>query len=304
MPRRIRLDGPAVAHHVWIHAFGLRALFLCVDDYQDFVERLRRLCLECGARLFAWVLMGNHVHLVVQTSTGSLSRLMQRLLTGFAIRFNRRNDQRGYVMMDRFQSRIVEGDADLMNLVRYVHCNPLAAGMVTSLDALAAYPWSGHAALVGARAPLPFEAAAETLSLFDHDLGRARAELISWMARTDLPDPTGSTEARDAPAASSPLQPPPPAPRGSFDELLRAACAHYRLAPDELRSGSKRPRIARARAAVAYVAVTRLGENGTTVARALGVGRTAVSSALDRGRQAAEEDGLWQHWEPGPAGRI
>jgi putative transposase len=292
MPRRIRLDGPAVAHHVWMHAIGDSLLFFCTDDFQDFVDRLCRLCLECGARLFAWVLMGNHIHLVVQTSTGALSRLMQRLNTGFAIRFNRRNGRRGYVLMNRFQSRIVEGDGDLINLVRYVHCNPLAAGMVGSLDALAAYPWAGHGALIGRRPALPFEAVGETLSLFDDDPTRARAELLTWMARMDVPDPTQPQIAPAVPPAASPLSPPFRAGRGDFGELLRSACARYGLTRDELRSGSKQARIARARAAVAYVAVIRLGESGATVARALGVSRAAVSGALDRGRRAAEEDGL------------
>jgi hypothetical protein len=248
--------------------------------------------------------MGNHVHLVIQTSTGALSRLMQRLNTGFAIRFNRRNGRRGYVLMDRFNSRIVGGDGDLLNLVRYVHANPVASRIVPSLDALASYPWSGHAALVGCRAAWPFEAVAETLSLFDDDAARARAALLSWMAQADLSDPAQSRDVPAAPAASSPLRSPRHVPRGGFDDLLRAACARYALSPDELRSGSKQPRIARARAAVAHIAVIRLGESSTTVARALGVGRTAVSSALDRGRRAAEEDGLWQRREDDPAGRI
>jgi Bacterial dnaA protein helix-turn-helix len=123
------------------------------------------------------------------------------------------------------------------------------------------------------------------------------------MARTDLPDPTEPTAAAPAPA-SSPLPPTRRPPRGGLEALLGAACAYYGLAPDELRSGSKQPRIARARAAVAYIAVIGLGESSTTVARTLGVGRTTVSSALDRGRRAAEEDGLWQLRKGDPAGRI
>jgi putative transposase len=300
MPRRIRLDGPTIAHHVWMHALGDSRLFFCVDDYQDFVDRLCRLCLECGARCFAWVLMGNHVHLVVQTSTGALSRLMQRLNTGFAIRFNRRTGRRGYVLMNRFQSRIVEGDADLINLVRYVHCNPVAAGIVGSLDELAEYTWSGHGALLGRRSALPFEAVAETLSLFDDHPARARAELVSWMGRTDLPDPTQPATGAAIPAAV-PLSPASCEPRGDFTELLRAACAYYAIEAQALRSGSKQPRIARARAAVAYVAVIQLGQSGAAVARVLGVSRAAVSGALDRGRRVAAEDGFWQG---APSGRI
>jgi REP element-mobilizing transposase RayT len=302
MARRIRLDGPSVAHHVWMHVVGDGALFFCVDDYQDFVDRLCHLCVECGVRCFAWVLMGNHAHLVIQTSAGTLSRFMQRLNTGFALRFNRRTGRRGYVLMSRFQSRIVEGDADLINLVRYVHGNPLAAGMVRSLDALAAYPWAGHGALVGRRAPLPFEAVAETLSLFGDDPVRARAALLAEMARGE-PRETSVPVPAAAAAPPEPLRTAPSCePRGDLEALLCAACAHYGIARDALRSGSKQPRIARARAVVAYVAVIGLGQNGAAVATALGVGRAAISGALDRGRRAAAEDGFWQATVP--SGRI
>jgi len=94
------------------------------------------------------------------------------------------------------------------------------------------------------------------------------------------------------------------APRDSFANLLRAACTHYALAPEELASGLKKPRIARARSVVAYVGVVELGETGRAVAQALGVSRAAISAALDRGRHAAVEDGFWLARDRPPAGRI
>lgn len=302
MARRIRLDGPGVAHHVMVRGVGGAAIFLAADDYQDFVDRVCRILAECGGRCLGWVLMSNHAHLLVQTDSGALSRVMRRLNTGYAVRFNRRRERRGYLFMDRFRSRIVEGDADLIGLIRYVHRNPLEAGLVASLDALAEYPWCGHGALVGARAPLPFEAVAEALSLFDDDPGRARSELLSWMAREDLPGARAAAPGDPLPLTSAE---PRCEPRGDLAELLRAACAHYGLAPDELRSGLKKPRIARARSVVAYIAVVGLGERGHAVARTLGVSRAAVSAALDRGRHAAIEDGFWLE-ETGrpPSGRI
>jgi len=266
------------------------AIFLDVDDYQDFVDRLSRLLPECGARCFAWALMSNHAHLVLQTDAGALSRVMRRLNTGYAVRFNRGKARRGYVFMDRFRSRIVEGDADLIGLIRYVHLNPIEAGLVSSLDALAEYPWSGHGALTGARDALPFEAVERTLSLFDESPELARAELLGWMAREDAPGPSVVALGNPPPSATPPER--HREPRGAFADLLRAACAHYALAPEELRSGLKKPRIARARSVVAYVAVVELGESGRTVARALGVSRAAISAALDRGRRAVVEDGF------------
>jgi REP element-mobilizing transposase RayT len=264
-----------------------RPIFCDADDRQDFVDRLCRLFPECGARCFAWALMSNHVHLVLQTAAGALSRVMQRLNTGYAVRFNRLRERRGYLFMDRFRSRIVETDADLIGLIRYVHANPIEAGLVPSLEALAPYPWSGHGALVGARPALPFEAVEAALQLFDEDSGRARAELLAWMAR-DAEPPAAPAEAVAPAPASAPT--PQREVRGDLPALLRAACEHYGLEPHELGSGRKTPRIARARSVVAYVAVVELGQLGRAVASALGVSRGSVSSALDRGRRAALED--------------
>jgi REP-associated tyrosine transposase len=181
-------------------------IFLDAEDHQDYVDRLCRVLPECGARCFAWALLSNHAHLVLQTDSGALSRVMQRLGGGHARRFNRRWERRGYVFMDRFRSRIVTNDADLIGLVRYVHRNPIEAGLVPSLDALGGYPWSAHAALVGRRDALPFEAVGEALSLFDDDVGAARAELLAWMARADEVGTSAVDSAAAVAGASSPAE--------------------------------------------------------------------------------------------------
>jgi hypothetical protein len=180
-----------------------------------------------------------------------------------------------------------------MGLIRYVHRNPLEGGLVASLDELARYPWSGHGALAGARSPLAFEAVADALALFGGDPRRSRGGLLAWMAREEEGGDPGSVTGDAAPdpvqPASSGFEPPR---QIGLEDLLRATCEHYGLAPDELRSGSKQPRIARARSVVAWVAVVELGVSGRRVAEALGVSSAAVSSALTRGRRAAREDGF------------
>jgi chromosomal replication initiation ATPase DnaA len=113
---------------------------------------------------------------------------------------------------------------------------------------------------------------------------------MTWMARDCGPEASGGSHAE--PVTSAALRG-EFRPRGDFDELLRAACARYALAPRELVSGRKRPRVVRARSVVAYLAVVELGERGSTVAQALGVTHSTISSALDRGRAAALEDGFW-----------
>ncbi len=312
MARRNRLDAPRVAHHVMLRGLDGARIFLDAEDHQDFVQRLVRLLPECSAHCLAWALMPNHAHLVVYTDRGELSRLMRRLNTGYAARFNRVYARRGYVFQDRFRSRIAEGDADLIGLIRYVHSNPLEAGLAESLDALARFPWSGHGALVGARPPLAFEDAEEALRLFDpDDPQRARAKLCAWMAREDLPavgEPAGSEVPsprgyRQVEVAAERSTAWEPQGRIGLDHLIAAASEHYRLTFAELASGSKQPRIVRARAAIAWVAVVELGVSGRRIGQALGISPSAVSNAAVRGRRVALEDGFHSSAILSPAGK-
>jgi REP element-mobilizing transposase RayT len=292
MARRNRLDAPLVAHHVILRGLDGARIFFGADDYHDFVDRLSQLLPDCDAGCLSWVLMPNHVHMVVQTAHGELSRLMRRLNTGYAMRFNRVHERKGYVFQNRFRSRIVTGDDDLIGLIRYVHRNPLEAGLVASLEALAHFPWSGHGALVGAREPLPFEAVSDALGLFGDDPRRSRSELRAWMERRvpcqDEPEVTMHA------AAAEPPRPERFEPQGriGLDALLRAACERYGLTPDELASGSKQRQVAHARAVVAWIAAVQLRLARRRIAGALGVTPTAVSSALARGRRGASQDGF------------
>jgi REP element-mobilizing transposase RayT len=295
VPRHIRLDAPGVVHHVMIRGVDGTRIFLDTHDRQSFVDRMTRVLVEGGAPCFAWALMPNHAHAVVRSDAGNLSRLMRRLNTGHALRFNRRWNRRGYLFQGRFRSRLVENDADLMGLVRYVNANPLEAGLVASLDALAFYPWSGHAALVGTRSPLPFETIADTLSLFDADPDRARQRLLEWMALR------GGQEPALAPPGAAPRAPLHVKPaslladacdRAGLEELLCAVCAHYRLTPEQLRSRRRQQEIIRARAVLCYWGAVRLGLMGRSLAAVLSVTPAAVSAALERGRRFALEDGF------------
>jgi REP element-mobilizing transposase RayT len=133
-------------------------------DREDFVARLERVATEGGATCLAFALIPNHVHLVLRTGARPLAELMSRLNTGYARRFNRRYRRSGHLFQNRYGSLLVGDDAYLRVLIRYVHLNPLRAGLVVSLASLARYPWSGHAALMGAGKP--FQAVDEVLHWF------------------------------------------------------------------------------------------------------------------------------------------
>jgi putative transposase len=259
MPRGPRLDAPGVVHHVWAHAIDGWDLFLDRDDRRDVVARLSEVLPDGGAGCFGWTLMSNHVHLVVKTGHQRLGTLMQRVFTGYAMRFNGRTGRRGHLLQGRFGSRPLRDEADLLVVIRYVLRNPLEAGLVRSLEDLERYPWGGLSALLGRRPPLPFESVSDTLALFAADEASARSRLRTWMEGSE---PAGRA---DAP----------------LDALLRRVCAELAVLEADVRGGRRTQRASRARALLCRRAV-QAGLGVVDVARALHLSHAAVSQAARR----------------------
>jgi REP element-mobilizing transposase RayT len=126
-------------------------IFLNQKDYEDFLERLSVLLPEAKTACYAWALLQNHAHLLLRTGSVSLGRFMRRLLTGYAVSFNLRRNRHGYLFQNQYKSVICQEDAYLRELVRYIHLNPLRAGIVADVRDLSEYPYSGHSALMGNR---------------------------------------------------------------------------------------------------------------------------------------------------------
>jgi len=165
MPRQGRLNVPGMVHHIIVRGIERRAIFLDEEDRHDFLARLETGLLKTQCRCCAWVLMSNHFHLLLRTSSSPLSDLMRGLLSGYAVAFNRRRHRRGYLFQDRFKSILCQEDAYFMQLVRYIHLNPVRAGMVAAMKELDRYPWSGHAVLIGVR-KAPWQNTDEVLGRF------------------------------------------------------------------------------------------------------------------------------------------
>jgi REP element-mobilizing transposase RayT len=185
MARTARRDGAGLAHHVMVRGINRRQIFLSDNDRNDYLARLDRLLPEEGWRCFAWALMPNHVHMVIQSSHGGLSRLMARLNTGYARSFNLRHDRVGYLFQNRFKSRLVEDEVDLIGLVTYVIRNPLVANLTRSPRALEHYPWCNLGSLLGRTPARLFEAPEACLSLFADDRDTARTRLLRRIATSE-----------------------------------------------------------------------------------------------------------------------
>ena len=149
MPRQARLDCPGTLHHVMVRGIEGRDIFVDDSDREDFLSRVRKSALDTGTRILAWALMNNHVHLLLFSGKAGLAAFMRRLLTGYAVRFNRRHRRVGHLFQNRYKSVVCEENPYLLELVRYIHLNPLRGSVVKNLEELNSYRWSGHGVLLG-----------------------------------------------------------------------------------------------------------------------------------------------------------
>ena len=151
MPRQARLDAPGVLQHVMARGIERRKIFLDDKDRASFLERLAVILDETQTQCYAWALIPNHFHLLLRTGPTPLSKVMRRLMTGYAVTFNIRHRRSGHLFQNRYKSVVCEEDPYLLELIRYIHLNPLRAKLVEDLKALDKYSWTGHSVLLGKR---------------------------------------------------------------------------------------------------------------------------------------------------------
>jgi putative transposase len=149
MPRQSRLDTPGALHHVMGRGIDGIKIFRNKNDHEDFLSRLEHLCEKKTLSIYAWALMDNHFHLLVRTGKHSLSDSMRKLLTGYVVNYNRRYKRYGHLFQNRYKSILCEDDPYLLELTRYIHLNPLRAGVVKDMRELRRYERCGHSAIVG-----------------------------------------------------------------------------------------------------------------------------------------------------------
>ncbi len=180
MPRIGRLDIPGGCYHVMGRGLERRRIFNADVDKAYFLERLGEDLARSGAQCFAWALMSNHYHLLIRVSDKPLSKLMAPLLGSYAGYYNLRHRRSGYVFQNRYKSILCDEDSYLLQLIRYIHLNPLKAGILTNLKALDSYAWTGHAVLMGKRRH-PWQSVDETLSHFAKRISTARMRYREFM---------------------------------------------------------------------------------------------------------------------------
>jgi putative transposase len=330
MPRHRRLNIPGAIHHVITRGLNRQDIFLDDCDRNDFLGRLKKNLSLTGCRCYAWVLMSNHVHLLIRTSNRPLGDLMRKVLTGYAISFNRRHGRHGYLYQNRYKSILCQEDEYLLELVRYIHLNPVRAGVVKSLGKLDRYRWSGHSVLVGCRRRT-WQDRDEILSHFGlkkreavrqyrefiedgFNMGR-REDLTGGGLRRSAGGWEGVFELRRAKEywrgderilgdgdfvnevlklSEEELTHKEELKRQGWDlnRIVNKVCRMLSVDPDYLHKKGRANDLSSAKALICYLGYYQLGINGKELARYFGISRPSVSQAIKRGEKFVKENDI------------
>jgi len=141
MARPLRIEYPGAVYHVMNRGGARQRIFVDQQDYEAFLKTIGEIYERWGVELFAYCLLGNHYHVCLRTPQGNLSRVMRHLDGLYTQRFNRRHRRDGALFRGRYKAIVVDQDAYLAQVVRYIHRNPLEAEVVGEPQA---YEWSSH----------------------------------------------------------------------------------------------------------------------------------------------------------------
>ena len=320
MPRQARLDAPGTLHHIMARAIDGTPLFRDRKDRENLLSRLPALLKMTGTTILAWALMDNHFHLLILSGRQKISKFMRCLLTGYALYYNRKYRRRGHLFQNRFKSILCEKEPYLLELVRYIHLNPLRAGKVKSLSELDSFPWSGHAALIG-KTKMDWQERDYVLTQFSPEPRKAvqiyhrfltegkeqgrRDDLSgggairSYNGWSQVISQRGTSNRLDhdprilgkAEYVNEILREASPETRKQFkagekekliSQVITQICRQAGLRDMELRHGSQRKAVSRARAHIAVQLNREYGIPMAEIARAVGVSTTAIIKAIQK----------------------
>jgi len=181
MPRQGRIHITGGIYHVIQRGIERKEIFHGPPDYTQFLHRLEKGLAETGHKCYAWALMPNHFHLLLRTGARPLSDLMRKILTGYAVHYNKKYNRSGYLYQNRYKSILCQEDAYLLELVRYIHLNPLRASIVKDINGLNHYKWSGHSALLG-KQTVNWQCTDDILQYFGKHRPEARRKYLEFVA--------------------------------------------------------------------------------------------------------------------------
>jgi putative transposase len=182
LPRHARMSSKTQIYHVMVRGNERKNIFIDDEDKYRFLDTIKEKKKDDCFKLYAYCIMDNHVHLVIQEGNDSISRIMKRLGTSYAYYFNKKYKRIGHVFQDRYKSEAIEDETYLCSVIKYVHQNPEKAGINTIRD----YKWSSYKSYTQFRENnLSLLDIKEILDLFSNDVKRAIKQFIEYTQERD-----------------------------------------------------------------------------------------------------------------------
>ena len=297
MARKPRIHVPGALYHVMVRGNDGQAIFADDHDRETFCALVADGVARFGHRIHAYCLMPNHVHLALGVGETPASKIIQNLAFRYTRAFNRRARRTGHLFQGRFRAVLVDRNAYLFELVRYIHLNPVRAGLVAEPEAWA---WSGHRAYLG-KAHTPWLDTAFVLGMFDENDRRRAQRRYAGFVREGLGEPyreelhVGAADRRVSGsdafvsdvlgiAGQGPRRTP------SLSAIIAGVCAAWHLDEQALVLPGRRRDTALARAAIGWLAAETKAATLTEVARHFGRDVATVSRQVRQLTEAVRAD--------------
>lgn len=258
-------------------------IFLSQSDYEAFLEALRAVRRRYPFYLYAYVLMSNHFHLLMEVQRSPTARILQSLLTGYVRHFNKSHRRRGHLFEGRYRAIMCERESYLLELVRYIHLNAVRAGVV---ERPGQWPWSGHGEYLGKEKrglidPGPVLGELSTAARYEAFIGEGVKESYraEWHPGEQAPF-LGPERFKKKIAKERPL--PPLSRRTPLKELLKRAAANSAMEPETIERKGRTAKTVKTRDRFICQAVLEQGYLAAEVARFLGCHPSKISRALQK----------------------
>ena len=141
MPRAARIRSNSGIYHIIMRGINRQRVFEDEEDYERYLWSLKNYKAQCGFNLYAWCLMPNHIHLLLKEGREPLEQVFRRIGTSFVYWYNGKYERTGHLFQDRYKSEAVEDDSYFLTVLRYIHLNPVKAGICTEPSE---YPYSSY----------------------------------------------------------------------------------------------------------------------------------------------------------------
>lgn len=148
MPRRARRHSSTGIYHIMLTGINRQPILEDREDNEKFIEILKSCKLISGYKLYAYCLMGNHLHLIIKTEKEPLEQIFKRICGRYVYWYNTKYRRTGPLFQDRFKSEPIEDEASFLNVLRFIHQNPVIAGLSDKPDE---YPYSSYGCYTGCR---------------------------------------------------------------------------------------------------------------------------------------------------------